>query len=225
MLTPLRSRGAELDFWCGLQRQHSVPGVSGVSGRDLHCESNHRDLLRQNICKHITLFIETIIMPSNSSAATVLFVRKSHIVSVTLGSTSGWEKQSGAVLTVLQFLHKAGTEQKSIILKGQQHSWKHKAGGYPAAQLVFHCRWQSKEHAQQTNSKWHKIALYWQYWIPEGLQQQAITALYHMQFEITSFCSNGNVITDIFTSERTWQRPQWRRATQRQKGCGQSCAI
>lgn len=29
------------------------------------------------------------------------------------------------------------------------------------------------------------------------LQQQAITALYHIQFEIKSFCSKGNVRTDI----------------------------
>lgn len=89
MFTPLRSRGAELGFWCGLQRQHSVLGVSGVSGRDLRCKSNYKDLLWQNIRKHITLFIGTIFMLSNSSAATVLFVQKSHIVSVTLGSTSG----------------------------------------------------------------------------------------------------------------------------------------
>lgn len=30
------------------------------------------------------------------------------------------------------------------------------------------------------------------------LQQQAITALYHIQFEITSLSCNGNVTTDIF---------------------------
>lgn len=30
------------------------------------------------------------------------------------------------------------------------------------------------------------------------VQQQAITALYHMQSKITSFCTNGNFVTDIF---------------------------
>lgn len=32
MVAPLRSRGAELDFWSSLQRQHSVLCVLGVSG-------------------------------------------------------------------------------------------------------------------------------------------------------------------------------------------------
>lgn len=30
------------------------------------------------------------------------------------------------------------------------------------------------------------------------LLQRAITALYHAQFEKTSFCCNGNVVADIF---------------------------
>lgn len=32
-------------------------------------------------------------------------------------------------------------------------------------------------------------------------QQQAIIALYHIQFEITSFCYNGNATIDIFPGQ------------------------
>lgn len=56
-------------------------------------------------------------------------------------------------LCCLVLTHKDGATQKFIILKGQQHNWKHKPGGYPAAQLAFRCSRQSKEHAQRTNTE------------------------------------------------------------------------
>ena len=48
MVAPLRSRGAELDLWSGLQRQHSVLCVSWVCQSysvDLHWISYYQRVL------------------------------------------------------------------------------------------------------------------------------------------------------------------------------------
>lgn len=55
------------------------------------------------------------------------------------------------------------------------------------------------------------------------LLQQAITALYHAQFEKTSFCCNGNVAADIFPNGGNDEpclictKQMWRRNTQNAK--------
>ncbi len=99
----------------------------------------------------------------------------------------------------LVLTYKEGATQKFIILKGQQHNWKHKVGRYPAAHLAFHCRWQSKWNMFSglivNDTELHSI---YSIEFLKVLQQQAITALYHIQYEITSFFRNGNVATDIF---------------------------
>lgn len=50
------------------------------------------------------------------------------------------------------------------------------------------------------------------------LQQQAIIAFYHILFAITSFCSNGNVTTDIFLHQESENLVIWF-ATQIEKYC------
>lgn len=132
---------------------------------------------------------------------------KHHIIPLTLGSMSSGE--TGVNISVLCFSHQNGAAQKSIIIRGRRHNSKHKAGGYPAARLAFHCGWQSRDHVQRTNSKWHKIALYWQYWIPKG----TAAASNYISLSLTVWNNiillNGNVRTDIFTLQGEPMRRWW----------------
>ena len=127
--------------------------------------------ISSHVWNYLILVTVTISIGSNRRADIALFVQRSHTHLLTIylciderPREANWSK----CLCCFVPTPKDGAAQIFIILKRQQHNCTHIAVRYPAAQLEFHCRWQSKKHVQWTNRKWHKIALYWQYWIPKG---------------------------------------------------------
>lgn len=111
-----------------------------------------------------------------------------------------WKRRLFLVLTQRTERERERTElHKFIILKGQWHYRNHKAGGYPASSpvsipLLVTIKWNMLSGLIVNDTELHSID---NIEFLKVLQEQAITALYQMQSEI-SFCCNGNVTTDIF---------------------------
>lgn len=148
MVAPLRSRGAELDFWNGMQRQHSVLCVSQVCQAKSISAQGILLLGPRVFCDNQLPCIKTP-DPSNSyyihrlkqeSSYSIICAKEPHSPSILCINEWPREADWSKCLCCFVPMHKDGAAQIFIILKRQQHNCAHIAVGYPAAQLEFHCR-------------------------------------------------------------------------------------